>query len=57
VRISNEDLNTPMYNALSNGEGSSSGVYQRSVQNQMGLMFWLGYLYKKIVQNRCEQRV
>lgn len=59
--MTSEEINTPMFCALhetknSNSNGSKS-VYAKSVSHQAGIMFWLGYLYKKIAQSRCEQKV
>lgn len=50
-------MNTPMFCALHENKNNNKSVYQKSVLHQSGIMFWLGYLYKKIAQNQCEQRV
>lgn len=51
------EMNTPMFCALHENKNNNKSVYQKSVLHQSGIMFWLGYLYKKIAQNQCEQRV
>jgi len=59
LEITPEEMNTPMFCALhenKNNNGSKS-VYVKSVSHQAGIMFWLGYLYKKIAQSRMEQKV
>ena len=49
-----------MFCALYESRGGQHGAkaqYRKSVLNQASVMFWLGYLYKKIAQNSCEQQV
>jgi len=41
-------MNTPMFCALHENKNNNKSVYQKSVLHQSGIMFWLGYLYKKI---------
>ena len=59
LEITAEEMNTPMFCALheSKNTNNSKSTYVKSVSHQAGVMFWLGYLYKKIAQSRCEQRV
>lgn len=61
LAVSQEEVNTPMFCALheckSQNANSNKSAYQKSVLNQTSIMFWLGYLYKKIAQNSCEQQV
>jgi len=55
--ITPEEMNTPMFCALHEHKGQNKSSYLKSISNQSGIMFWLGYLYKKISQNSCEQQV
>ena len=57
IPISAEEMNTPMFCALHEHKGQNKSAYLKSISNQSGIMFWLGYLYKKISQNNCEQKV
>ena len=61
IEVSDLEMNTPMFCALQefqeNKGRKNKSVYQKSVRHQSGIIFWLGYLYKKIAQNKCEQKV
>jgi hypothetical protein len=57
LAVGQEEMNTPMFCALHECKNSNKSAYQKSVLNQTSIMFWLGYLYKKIAQNNCEQQV
>jgi len=48
IVVTPEEMNTPMFCALHEQKNSNKSVYQKSVLHQSGIMFWLGYLYKKI---------
>lgn len=60
--VTDEEINTPMFCALYQ---SRNGVWGNNTQGQnvrltshfFGAIFWLGYLYKKISQYRCEVKV
>lgn len=56
LEITAEEMNTPMFCALHENKSNtgSKSVYVKSVSHQAGIMFWLGYLYKKIAQSKME---
>jgi hypothetical protein len=57
LKVTPEEMNTPMFCALQENKSNNKSTYLKSVLHQSGIIFWLGYLYKKIAQNRCEQKV
>ena len=50
LEITPEEMNTPMFCALHENKSNNGmkSFYVKSVSHQAGIMFWLGYLYKKI---------
>lgn len=53
--ISEEEFNTPLFCALKQGRFNQQlGGNSKIGTHQVGVMFWLGYLYKKKSQNHNE---
>ena len=48
IKVTPEEMNTPMFCALQQNENVQKTQYLKSVLHQSGIIFWLGYLYKKI---------
>ena len=55
--LNDDDKNTPMYSAIQDTYGRSPSSEQSGVPSQQCMIFWLGYLFKKIQQNKCETMV
>lgn len=54
IHLSNEDKNTPMYCVLQELNHNQQVEQKSGVLSQQCMMFWMGYLFKKVHQNRCE---